>query len=254
MFRRISISVLFIAIFILLSCFPKRIPLEERTPSRVLDKLIGQENKLHSLAVLLSFRAKGKKGSISSNMELYWTKADSFAFYFQSILGVNTARGKLIKDSLEIYFVDENRYYKGDYLNFEDSRSLFKNIKELLNLVVGIYGFDRKRLIESYPQGDKIVYKFEDKQGIWRWWVDSKKVRVEKGICFLKHSKTSYHLNFKSYFESKGFGFPRLIEITSPFGDEFIKLKFIERKVNYPIPARKFDLRIPQGAMETDRF
>jgi outer membrane lipoprotein-sorting protein len=254
MLRRLPELILLTVILSLLSCFPKRIPLEERTPARVLDKLLQQENKLHSSANLINFRAKNQKESISSNLELYWTEPDSFAFYFQSILGTTTVRGRLIEDTLELYFADENRYFKGDSVELDEKDFFKKNVKEILNLAVGKYGLEKEKLTDSYPQGDKIVYRFEDERKVWELWVDSKKNRVEKGTFFLKNNKASYNLNFKSYFENRGFKFPRLIEIYSSSRDEYVKLKFIERKVNYPIPPNRFELKIPQDAVETDSF
>ena len=252
MFKRTSTLFLAISVLFFFSCFPKRIPLEERTPAKVLDKLIQQEKKLHSLAALMSFKAKSQKGSISSNLELYWTEPDSFAFYFQSIFGSNAVRGRLIRDSLKIYFADENRYFEGDSLDQEEF--LTENPKELLNLAVGKYRLEKEKLISSYPQKDKVVYEFEDEKMVWKLWADIKKARIEKGSFFFKDRKLTYRLNFKSYYESKGLEFPRLIEIVNSSGNEYVKLKFIERKVNYSIPPNKFDLRIPQDGIETDSF
>ena len=130
---KIKTLILLVAGLLLLNCFPKKIPLQERTPEAVLGKLSLQEKKLHSLAALVSFKAKDQRESISSNMELFWVEPDSFVFYFESLLGINTAYGRLIGDSLEMYVIGENRYYKGDFSHFSEDRFIAENIKELLN-------------------------------------------------------------------------------------------------------------------------
>ena len=247
--KRISISILLACCFLLLSCLPKRIPLEERTPAGVLDKLIQHEQRLHSLAVLLSLKATNQQGKISSNVELYWSEPDSFAFYFQSPLGFNAVRGRLIQDSLELYFVGDNKYFKGNYTNLGSERFLVKDIKEILSLVKGEYRLEKESLTKSYYQGGEIVYEFEDQDWTWKWWVDPGKARIRNGIFFSRGSKDSFKLNFKSYFETKGVEFPRLIEIRSFPREELVKLKFIERKANYAIPSNRFELKIPPSAI-----
>ena len=244
-----------IALFVsllLFSCFPKKIPPQERTAQAILGKLCSQEKKLHSLAVLISFKAKDRKENMSSNMELFWAEPDSFVFYFKSVLGTTTAYGRLIGDSLEMYITGENRYYKGSLSGLGEDRFVTENLSELLNWTVGRYGFGNENPKSLYPEKDKIIYEFENQKRSLKLWVDPGKLQVEKGVFSIKDSPASYELSFKGYFRSKGFSFPRLIEIAGPSKDEFVKLKFIERKVNYSVPSSKFKFKIPKNAVQTD--
>ena len=78
-------------------------------------------------------------------------------------------------------------------------------------------------------------------------WIDFNKCRLMKSTWTDKKCDEVYQIEYKNFSTFEDVELARTIKVESS-GNESAQIKFVERKFDFPIPEKKFQLRIPPDA------
>jgi outer membrane lipoprotein-sorting protein len=249
------LSPLILTTFLIFSCAPKpRILPEKRTPQNVLKCAVGNQIKFETFACIVNLKLKGEKAKFSSTVEFFYRSPDLFAFYPRSFWGTDIFKAKGEKDSLTIYFPNDNEFYRGDFSDFEKSELWSSKIdfKTVLEIITGENNLNEKDVLYMGQEKNHFIYKFEDERWIKQYSIDFRKCRLIRSIWADKKRGEVYEIEYKSFVTFQDVELAKIIEIKSSTKEsvygESAKIKFIERKFDISIPEKKFQFEIPPDA------
>jgi len=243
---------LILSILFFVDCFPARklTPPEEIKPEKTIEALRFNEKELHSMALYLEFKFKGKGKRFSTEAEIFYIEPGSFSIYFKSSSYLNVFKAVMNNDSVSFYLPESNEYYVDSYQNFSQTKGWEWGIelKDFLNLVIGKNGSDQESLKFIKVEKNKLLYVSEDDLWEKRFWVDTRKNHLSKSEWKSKKSGEFLRIEFKRYKDYKGRKFPGYMEIKIPSEGETLKVIFKKRKINLPLSQERFELSIPHNA------
>jgi outer membrane lipoprotein-sorting protein len=247
---RFIFSSLILATFLITNCAPKpKILPEERTPQNVLKCAVKNQIEFETFACIMNLKLKGEKSKLSSTVEFFYKSPNLFSFYPRSFWGGNIFKAKGEDDSLTLYFPTDNKYYRGNFSDFEKSAlwGLNIDIKTLLKIITGESHLNEENVLYAGQDKNCFIYKFEDERWLRQYWIDFKKCHLTKCEWTDKKRGKVYQIEYKNFVTLQGMELPKVIEVRST-DKESAKIKFIERKFDFPIPEKKFQLKIPPNA------
>ena len=247
---KLLLSLLALAAFLILNCAPKpKILPEERTPQKVLKCAARNHIEFDTFACIMNLKLKGEKTKLSSTVEFFYQSPDLFSFYPRSFWGANVFRAKAEGDSLTFYFPNDNEFYAGSFSDFEKSGvwGLEIDIEILLEIITGGDGLNEDDMLYQGQDKNNFIYESEDERWIKQYWIDSKKCRLIRSTWIDKKWDEVYQIEYRNFANFEGVELARTIKVESN-GNESAQIKFIERKFDFPIPEKKFQLKIPPDA------
>lgn len=252
-----------LAALLLLGCAPKaKLLPEDRTPRRVLECALENQDGFETLASLLNLKLRGEEGKLSGTVEFFYRQPDTFAISPRTLFGIGGFRAVGAGDSLTIYFPSRNEYYRGSFSDFEQSGlwSWGISLDMLLDLIVEANGLRVKDADYAGTAEDLFSYRSEDREWMREYWIDSRSCRLVRSTWAQKQGDERYHIEYKDFatyiiteslgeaeFRNRDIGIPSEISIESG-GDDSARLKFKERRFNISIPATRFQIDIPADA------
>jgi len=249
MFKSIFSSFI-LSVFLILNCAPKpKILPEERTPQNVLKCAVRNQIKFETFACIMNLKLKGGKAKFSGTVEFFYKLPDLFSFYPRSFWGTNIFKAKGEGDSLTLYFPNDNEFYRGSFSEFETSAAwgLKIDLKTLLKIITGEDGLSEKDALYKGQDKKNFIYESEDERWLKQHWIDFKRCRLIRSEWTDKKRGEVYHIEYKNFVIFQDVELAKTIEVKS-LPKEYAKIKFIERKLNLPIPEKKFQLKIPPDA------
>jgi len=247
------VSGLVLSLTLLLSCFPARklTAPEQIDAQEVLETLRSNEKNLHSLALLLEFKFKGKGKKLSTEAEVFYKEPETYTVYFKSSSHLNILKSVFRNDSVLFYLPETNEYYLDSYENFSQTKGWEWGIepKDFLNLLVGKNGMAENDLKFIKREKNKLVFVSENDLYEKRFWVDHGKNRLVR--CEWRNKKNGdslMRIEYKRHKDYNGQSLPGFLEIKIPRHKETLKIWFKKRRINLPIPEERFGVRIPSDA------
>lgn len=234
----------------ILNCAPKpKILPEERTPQNVLKCAVRNQIKFETFACIMNLKLKGENAKFSGTGEFFYNLPDLFSFYPRSFWGANIFKAKGAHDSLTLYFPNDNEYYEGSFSDFETSTAwgLKLSLRTLLKIITGEDGLSEEGVLYRGQDENSFIYESEDERWQKQYWIDFKRCRLTKSLWTDEKTGEVYQIEYKNFVTFQDVELAKIIEVKSTT-KESAKIKFIERKFNFPIPEKKFQLKIPPEA------
>jgi outer membrane lipoprotein-sorting protein len=247
---KLLLSLLALAAFLILNCAPKpKILPEERTPQKVLECAARNHIEFDTFACIMNLKLKGEKTKFSSTVEFFYQSPDLYSFYPRSLWGGNAFKAIGEGDSLTFYFSNDNEYYAGNFSDFEKSArwGLEIDLQTLLKIITGEEGLSEEDMLYRGQDKKSFIYETEDERWIKQHWIDFNKCRLIKSIWTDKKWDEVYQIEYKNFAGFEDVELARTIKVESS-GNESAQIKFVERKFDFPIPEKKFQLKIPPDA------
>ncbi len=249
MFKFIFTS-LILPVFLIVNCAPKpKILPEERTPQNVLKCALRNQLEFETFACIMNLKLEGEEAKFSSTVEFFYSSPDLFSFYPRSFWGGNIFKAKGEGDSLTIYFPNDNEFFAGSFSEFEKSGAwgLKIDLKTLLSIITGEDDLCEEDVLYVGQDKDNFIYKFEDERWSKQYWINFERCRLNKSLWKDKKEGEDYQIEYKNFVSLQDMELAKIIEVKSA-AKESAKIKFTERKFNFPIPEKKFQLKIPPDA------
>ena len=231
---------------------PKILP-QNRTPENVLRCTLDHKIEFETLACLLDLKLKGKEAKFSGTVEFFYKAQGSFAFYPRSFFGMEVFKATGKNDSLTIYFSKENQFYSGSFSDLEKTKlwSWKIPLKMLLDMILGRDSLTEQNVRYSSSTENLYLYKSEDESWIKEYWIDALRCRLMKSQFMQKSGGEAYQIEYGNYTRHGQMETPKVIKIKSQT-QESAQIRFQERRLNLPIPEKKFKLQIPPDAKRVD--
>jgi len=234
------------------SCAPKpRLTSDERTPENVLRCALNNDLKFKTLASLVKLKLEGQEAKFSGTIEFFHQEPDKFSLRPRTPFGIGGFRASGEGDSLTIYFPGQNEFFHGSFSDLENTSLWSWNIPFgiLLEMILNKNGLSDGRLRYAGREEDVFLYELEDESWWRRYWIDSRRCRITWSQWTWKEDEEFFQMDYTD-FKKQGTGeVPRTIVIRFKTTDK-ATLKFLERKYDSTIPARKFDMQIPPDAVQ----
>ena len=245
------LAFLALAGFLIMSCGPKpKLLPQNRTPENVLR--CAQENQIEfeTFACLMNLKLKGKEAKFSGTVEFFYKHPNTFSLYPRTFFGMGMFKVIGIDDSLTIYFPKQNEFYSGSFSDFQKTGlwSWEISLDVLLDMILGRGGLSEENMRYVGNTEGLFLYKFEDENWIKECWIDPRRCRLTKSRWRPKREREIYQIEYKNFTRYDHVEIPKVISIKSRTKDS-ARIKFIERKLNPPLPPKKFELKIPPDAV-----
>jgi outer membrane lipoprotein-sorting protein len=234
------------------SCAPKpRLTPDERTPENVIKCAQDNELKSETLAALVKLKLEGQETKFSGTIEFFYKEPGAFSLRPRTPFGIGGFRASGDNDSLMIYFPGQNEFFHGSFSDLENTSLWRWNIplSILLEMILNRSGLSDDRLRYASREEDVLLYELEDENWPRKYWIDSRRCRLTRSQWFRDGKGEVFQIEYAD-FKKQGTGeVPRTITVRFKTTDK-ATLKFLERKYNSTIPARKFDMQIPPDAVQ----
>lgn len=229
---------------------PKLLP-EARTPENVLRCALDNQPAFETLACLVKMKMKGPEAGFSGTIEFFYKEPDIFAFYPRTLFGIGGFEATGREDSLTVYFPRRNEYFRGSFSDFDETSPWKWDVPLhlLLDLILGRSGLSDGRARYAGREGDAFLFELED--GSWHksYWVDSPRCRLTKSRWVGEKEREVLEVEYGGFKREGPAEIPGVIIIRS-HPSYSARLKFVERKVDKPLPDALFDLQIPSDAVQ----
>jgi hypothetical protein len=239
-----------ITAFLIFHCAPKpKILPEERTPQNLLRCAARNQIEFETFACIMNLKLKGEKTKFSSTVEFFYRSPDLYSFYPRSLWGTNAFRARGEGDSLTFYFPNDNQYYAGNFSDFQKSAlwGLEIDLQTLLKIITGEEGLDEEDMLYRGQDKKNFIYESEDERWIKQYWIDFNRCRLVRSIWRDKRREEVYEVEYKNFASRQDVELAKIITVKSSDAESG-RIKFIERKFDFPIPEKKFQLKIPPDA------
>jgi len=231
---------------------PKILP-QNRTPENVLRCTLENRIEFETMACLLDLKLKGKEAKFSGTVEFFYQAPGTFAFYPRTFFGMDVFKASGKDDSLTIYFPKGNQYYNGSFSDLENTK--FWNwkipLKMLLDMILGRDSLTEQNVRYSSSTENLYLYTSEDENWTKEYWIDVLRCRLMRSQFMQKSGGEVYQIDFEDYTRYGQMETPKVIKIKSQT-QESAQIRFQERRLNLPIPEKKFLLQIPPDAKRVD--
>jgi hypothetical protein len=251
MSRKILIG--FILLILFLRCFPARElrPPEKIDPDRIIKAIALNEKSIHSSAIQLELKFKGRGKSFSTEAEIFHKEPETFTIYFKSSSHLNIFKSVIKNDSVFFYLPERNEYYLDSYENFSHTEGWEWGIelKGFLNLIIGKNGLTRGDLKFIKREKNQLIFFSEDDLWEKRFWIDYKKSCLIRSEWLSKiDSDFLIRIDYRRYKDYDDKKFSEFMEIKIPSERETLKVRIKKRKINLPLSEKRFVIRIPSAA------
>ena len=248
------LAFLALAGFLTFGCAPKpKLSPDDRTPENVLRCAQKNQIEFETFACLMNLKLKGKEAKFSGTVEFFYKHPDTFSLYSRTFFGMGGFKAKGEDDSLTIYFPKQNEFYRGSFSEFEKTGLWGWEISldVLLDMILGKGGLIEEDARYVGNTEELFLYKVEEGNWVKEYWIDSRRCRLIKSQWVQKSDGASYQIEYKNFTKHDQKEIPKVINIKSQTKDS-ARIKFLERKFDFPIPEKKFELRIPPDAVRVD--
>ena len=197
----------------------------------------------------MNLKLKGEKTKFSSTVEFFYRSPYLFSFYPRSFWGANAFRAKGQGDSLTLYFPNDNEFYAGGFSDFEKSAmwGLEIDLETLLKIITGQGGLKEEDMLYRGQDKKSFIYETEDERWVKQHWIDFKKCHLIRSTWTDKKWDEIYQIEYRNFARFEDVELARTIKVELN-SNESAQIKFVERKFDFPIPEKKFQLKIPPDA------
>ncbi len=236
--------------FLFFGCAPKpRLLPEARTPENVLKCALDSQMEFETLACLVKLKLRGQEAKFSGTIEFFYKDPHTFAFQPRTLFGIGGFKAGGKNDSLTIYFPKQNEFYRGSFSDFDKGTWGGWNMPFpiLLEAILGKSGLSDSRLRYAGREKETFLYELEDQVWLRTYWIDARSCRLIQSRWTQKQEGGVFQVEYGSFREDGRAEIPGVIIIRSGSTGS-ANLKFLERRLDLPIPDGKFDLQIPSDA------
>lgn len=248
----IKIFFLIIASFIAFSCATtsKIVPPAEVSPEflqrqvrKNFQRLVSFEGKAR---VIIELPGSGHNGF----SEVFINFPDSIFVKTEAMLGIDIGSLFLDRRYFAAYAPRENVLYYGEMelLDLREFLQIELNTGELYDALTGLIQVVINEDSKFFVEDGKYVVTTPVEEGMLKYWIDAKHDVVTKSHLYDRDGRLIFSEEMQRVRMRSGVALPQIIRVTRPQARERITVYYTEQKINRPIAAAKFRLRLASNA------
>ncbi len=234
---------------ILNSCSSTR-QLSQPSPEAVLNKFLTQQQPISSASKLKLWVNLRTGEKVRTELFVYSRRTEDYSFYLKDFWGRDLMSAVILKDSVNIFYPQENQYLQESLKDFTQSDYWLWEISPLtlLKTVDGTLFNSQARISFSSQNKGQYEYKVSDNQFDMLLALSPKNSSLKRIILYDSSGEMAADIRWEDVRLCKGYPRPRLIKIKMGKSRDEIKLGVLEEEFDLDLKQKYFDLQIPPDA------